>query len=94
MQQSAGEREEVEKFLALGEVLNLNCAKRDFAIPQQRDDLGKMRAGANENGDTIFRAGGACALDVRKVLLEDAEDVEGFLLLRVTEVGQGWAPIR
>jgi hypothetical protein len=94
VQQGAGEREQVEKFLALGEVLDFDGAKWNFAAAKKRDDLGKMGAGANENRDTIFSAGGAGLFDVREVLLEYAEDVECFLLLRLTEVGRGRPMVR
>ena len=93
MKESVGEGEEVEEFLALGEVLDFDGAEGNFFVAEERDELREMGAGADEDGDAIFGIGGAGLLDERKLALEDVEDVEGFLLLSVGEVGQGGATI-
>ncbi len=68
MQQCAGERAQVEKFLALAEVLDFDGSEGDFAVTKQRQDLGEMVAGANQNSNAIFAASRARVLDGGKML--------------------------
>ena len=63
MKEGVGEGEEVEKLLALGEVFDFDSAEGDFFVAEERDELREMMAGADENGDAIFGAGGAGLLD-------------------------------
>ncbi|MGA7352994.1 MAG: hypothetical protein WBX06_17670, partial [Acidobacteriaceae bacterium] len=88
MEQGAGEREEIEKFLALGQMFDIDSAKGDLFATEQRNDLGKMRAGTDENGDAIFAAGSLSLGDAREMLLENVKDVESFLLLSVDNICQ------
>ncbi len=79
MNESAGEREEVEQFLAFGEALDFNRAEGDAAAAEQRDELGQMGPGADEDSDPVFLALGARRLDGGQLLLEDAENVLRFV---------------
>ena len=88
MQQGVGEGKEVEKFLALGEVLDFDGAEGDTFVAKQSDQLREMRAGADEDGDAIFGVGGACLLDEGQLVFENVEDVVGFLLLRGCDLGR------
>jgi hypothetical protein len=93
MEQGAGEPEEIEEFLALGQMFDIDGAEGDFIAAEQRDDLGKMRASADEDSDAIFTAGSLGLGDVREILLENVKDVESFLLQRAGDVCQGGATI-
>ncbi len=89
MEEGAGEGAEVEEFLALEEALDFDGAEGDAMVAEERDDLGEVGAGADENGDTIFLACRLRALDAWEMLLENAEDVAGFLFLGIGDVGRG-----
>jgi hypothetical protein len=93
VEQGAGECEEIEEFLALGQMFDIDGAERDLVAAEQRDDLGKMSAGADEDGDTVFGAGSLGLGDAREMLLENVKNVESFLLLRAGDVCQGGATI-
>src|SRR5580658_2022672 len=93
MEQGAGEREKIEEFLAFGQMFDVDGAERDLFVTEQRNDLGKMRAGADEDRDTIFGTGCLGLGDAREMLFENLEDVERLLLLRIGDVCQGGATI-
>jgi hypothetical protein len=86
MEQGAGEREEIEEFLALGQMFDIDGTERDLSVAEQRDDLGKMGASADEDGDAVFGAGSLGLGDARQMLLENMQDVKSFLLRRIGEV--------
>ncbi len=70
-----------------------DSAEWDFVAAEQRNDLGKMSASADEDGDAVFGVGSLGLGDAREILLENLKDVESFLLLRVGDVRQAGATI-
>ena len=87
MEQGASQCKQIEKLLTLGEMLDFDCAKRYLLAAKERDDLEKMRAGTDQDGDAVFSTRGASLLDERNMLLENVQNVGSFLLLRAADVG-------